>query len=217
MLSLEPKLSVSTATALAAWYGHRESQDVGDDRSTPNTKHTAASLRFVHFAGFWSHFAPDSQCSSWPLPLFDDIDGLAGFAEHHGTLEATPAMGDVFLLGSFGADRHVLAGIVASVESSGTLLNGSPEFVCTTIEGEAAGEDGDNAENPHLVFVTARLVRRRLSGGLGDLFIRWCRLSPLELAGSVEYEAPKDVVRFGQPDPSSIMARLDRALGTSTP
>lgn len=126
-------------------------------------------------------------------------------------------MGDVFLLGSFGAHRHVLAGIVVSVESAGTLLNGSPEFVCTTIEGDVASGDGVRIEHADPVRVTARFVRRRLSPSLGDLFIRWCRLSPLELPGSIEYEAPKDIVRFGQPEPSSIMARLDRALATSIP
>jgi hypothetical protein len=215
MLPLKPQFLVSAATALAAWNGQREPQDAEDDRATTDASRTVASVRFVHFAGFWSHFTPETNCSSWPFTGAEGIEGLADLAEQHGGLESTPAPGDVFLLASFG-DRHVRAGVVVTLEMASTMLDGSLDFVCITIEGEVAIEGSESAENADPVFITARLVRRRLSPGLGDRFIRWCRLSPLELPASVEYESAEDVVQFHRPRRSKILVRLERALRAPT-
>src|SRR5690242_1890792 len=106
MLPLKPQLLVSTATALAAWYGQGEPQDTDDaDRATADARRPGASLRFVHFAGFWSHFGRETRGSSWPLPRFERLEELQEFAEEHHGLEAIPAAGDVFLLASFEASR----------------------------------------------------------------------------------------------------------------
>lgn len=216
MLSLEPQLLVSTATALAAWCGHREPQENEADRATTDASRTVASLRFLHFAGFWSHFAPATRCSSWPLPRCERLEDLADVAQQHGGLESTPAPGDVFLLASFGGDRHVLAGIVVSLEMASTMLDGSPDFSCTTIEGEVDIEGGENVENAEPRLVSARLVRRRLSPGLGDRFIRWCAFAPQELPALIEYDVPTDVARLDRPRPSDILMRLERALSAKT-
>src|SRR6185437_13737199 len=99
-----------------------------------------ASLSFVQFVGFWSHYMPGRQYSSWPLPWPIDIEDLPAFAEQERGLAESPEAGDVFLLapvGGFGP--HTLAGIVVEVEAVRTMLNGRDAFICLTAEGEVAG------------------------------------------------------------------------------
>lgn len=192
MLPLKPELLASTATALAAWYGQQEPQHTDEDRATPKARQATASLRFVHFAGFWSHFAPHSSCSSWPLPAAEGLEELAQIAEQQGAMEPAPVVGDVFLLASYDARRLVLAGIVANVELETEMLDGSRQFICHTIEGELAPDVDEDALPP---VVSARLVRRNLSTGLGDHFIRWCRFAPEATPAVIENEVAKDLVR----------------------
>jgi hypothetical protein len=191
MLPLTPRLLVSTATAFASCEYQRTPPDADDDRASANAKRRHATLRFVHFAGFWSHFALDRGCSSWPLPQSAGFDELTRFARRHEGLAASPALGDVFLLSSAKGDRHVLAGIVAVVETVTTMLNGARAYVCTTIEGEL-GTTRPGAAAPR---VTVRLVRRRLSPAFGDCFIRWCDLRAHASPASLEYRVPGKLVR----------------------
>jgi len=194
MLPLTPQLLVSTATAFAACRVIRQIQQA-DDRTAAETIRDDASLRFVHFAGFWSHFTHHSSCSSWPLPLSPSIEELAEFAEERRGLTPTPRAGDVFLLASPKSGRHVLAGIVAAVETVRTLLNGGPGFICTTIEGEVDVLDvGDVPPSLRMV----RLVRRRLSPALGDCFIRWSELAAYSVPAAVENQIPEKLVRIRQ-------------------
>jgi hypothetical protein len=186
-----PHLLVSTATALASWELHRNAQDADVDRMIGDPARSIASLGFVHFAGFWSHFAPDVGCSSWTLPECKRVEEIVEFAEERGGVVARPMAGDVFLLASSRADCHVLAGIVSVVEHVTETLNGSLTFVCTTIEGElGATAGGDGAPR----IPTARVVRRRLSPAYGDCFIRWCDLAARTSRAAVEYMEPKNLV-----------------------
>ena len=140
MLPLKPEPLVATAIALASWEYQRNT-GVEHDRASADAKRPDASLRFVHFAGFWSHYDPESRLSSWPLRRSIGITDLAGYVEQHHRLESRPDTGDVFLLANYDASRHVRAGIIASVEEVRTMLNDTPEFVCTTIEGELSALD----------------------------------------------------------------------------
>jgi hypothetical protein len=191
MLRQMPHLLVSTATALASWELHRNAQDPDVDRSITDPAQTEASLGFVHFAGFWSHFTPDIGCSTWTLPECKRLEDIVEFAENQGGVVSSPLAGDVFVLASSRADRHVLAGIISVVEQVTETLNGGLTFVCTTIEGElGAADDGDAAP----CVPIARVVRRRLSPSFGDCFIRWCDLAARTSRPAVEYMEPKNIV-----------------------
>ena len=190
MLPLAPQLVVTAATVLAAWEHHRNVEVAEDDRPAADRVQSDASLRFVHFTGFWAQFAHHVPCSSWPLPRCKSIEDLAEFAEHHSGLAASPLAGDVFLLASADGERHVRAGIVAAVESVKTLPTGCPAFVCTTIEGELGA--ADTREGARVTSV--RLVRRRLSPAFGDYFIRWCELLASSSRVVVKHETPADLI-----------------------
>lgn len=192
MMPLTPQLLVTAATALAAWEYHRKITDAGDERIVSDIMRTEASLRFVHFAGFWAQFAPHVPCSSWPLPRVGSIEELAEFAEHHSGIAPSPLAGDVFLLASADRERHVLAGIIAAVESVKRMLNDCPAFVCTTIEGELGAADTRQGAR----VTNVRLVRRRLSPAFGDCFIRWCELAAKPSAALFDDEAPHDIAGF---------------------
>jgi hypothetical protein len=191
MLPLKPELLVSTATALASWEYQRNTKDAELDRASADAKRGDATLRFVQFLGFWSHFAHDSHCSSWPLPHSNRITELVNFAMEHNGLGLEPVAGDIFLLSSFRRCRHVRAGIVVVVETVGTMLDGSADFVCTTIEGELGAPAADNAPSR---LENVRLVRRRLSPAVGDCFIRWCGLGAHALPATFEYQVPKNML-----------------------
>ena len=188
MLPLNPELLVSTATALASWEYQRNPRDAELDRASADAKRGDASLRFVQFLGFWSHFAHDSRASSWPLPNSNRITELFNFAMEHNGPRLDPVAGDIFLLASFRGCRHVRAGIIAVVETVGTLLKGSADFVCTTIEGEL-GTDRSVSQVP-----AVRLVRRRLSPAFGDCFIRWWGLAAQTSSGGVGCKMPENLI-----------------------
>jgi len=194
MLPLKPEPVVATAIAVASWEYQRNT-DVEHDRASADAKRRDASLRFVHFVGFWSHYDPESRLSSWPLSRSIGITDLAGYVEQHHRLESRPAKGDVFLLANYDGTRHVRAGIIAAVEEVRTMLNDSPEFVCTTIEGELGALDAGSAA---LQIPVARLVRRRLSGAYGDRFIRWCDLPPQAWPAALEYRIPGNLVTLAR-------------------
>src|SRR5256885_9284121 len=124
MLPPTPRLVLSTATALASCEYQRTPPEADDDRASVNATRRDASLRFVHFVGFWSHFALERGSSSWPLPQSQRFEALTRFARQHGILAPSPTLGDVFLLSSASGNRHVVAGIVAVVEPVTTMLNG---------------------------------------------------------------------------------------------
>lgn len=190
MLPLMPVVLLSTLHTLAAERQPRDAEDNDAERTSTNMAKSNPSLRFVHFVGFWSHFSDKTSCSTWPLPHSERLEDLAEFAERHGVLVPTPLAGDVFLLASASADHHVLAGFVADVERTRTLLNGCPAFVCTTIEGEL-GAPTLRAEAPS---ISARLVRRQLSPHFGDCFIRWCELDVHASEVTVEYEVSESLI-----------------------
>lgn len=202
MLTLTPQFLVSTVTALATWGRQRNASDAGDRHARANTKRADASLRFVHFAGFWSHYTPGRHCSSWPLPFSGGIEDLAEFAQQQHGLAPSPRAGDVFLLASVGgAGQHSLAGIVVAVETVSTMLNGRPAFVCVTAEGELHG----TVRAPGVAKV--RLVRRKLSSVFGDCFIRWYDLpAGLSPAGADE----RTLVRYEIPDTLLTLKRTQR-------
>ena len=191
MLPRMPHLLVSTATALASWELHRNAQHPDLDRAITEPSRSGASLGFVHFAGFWSHYAPDFGCSSWTLPECKHVEEIAEFAEEQGGIVASPMAGDVFLLASSRADCHVLAGIISVVEQVKEMLDGRLTFVCLTIEGELGAVDAGDAAP---CIPTARVVRRRLSPVFGDCFIRWCDLAARTSRPTVKYMEPKNIV-----------------------
>lgn len=191
MPPLKPEPVVATGIALASWVYQRNTHDVEHDRASADAKRCDASLRFVHFTGFWSLYNYETGLSSWPLSRSTGITGLADHVEKHHRLESRPAVGDVFLLANFRGDSHVRAGIVAAVDEVRTMMDDSLEFVCTTIEGEF-GPDGVGTAAPHAP--AARLVRRRLSAAFGDTFIRWCDLPPQAWPAALEYRVPGNLV-----------------------
>jgi hypothetical protein len=188
MLPLTPHFLVLTATAYASCKYQQSAEDAEQDRANADAARGDASLRFVHFAGFWSHFTHLGRCSSWPLPASDHIEEFVEVAEQFNGIAPTPLAGDVFLLASPDAARHVRAGIVAAVETTRTMLNGCLAFVCTTIEGEL-GADHSVSRVP-----AARLVRRRLSLAFGDCFVRWWGLAAQTSPAVVEYKVPKNLI-----------------------
>jgi hypothetical protein len=190
-MPLKSELLVSTATALASWEYQRKTSEAEEDRVLADAKRGDASLRFVHFAGLWSQFDYGSRSSSWPLTPSLRLTELADFVEQHHRFESTPAAGDVFLLASFRGHRHVRAGIVAVVETVSVMLDGSPEFICITIEGEL---DAGRAASAVLQGHNARLVRRRLSPAFGDSFFRWCDLPSQAWPATLDYQVPKNLV-----------------------
>lgn len=191
MLPLKPEALVTTAIALASWEYQRNTQDVEHDRASADAKHRDASLRFVHFAGFWSYYDYETRLSSWPLTRSTGITGLADYVEQHHRLQSRPVAGDVFLLANFAGTKHVRAGIVAAVEEVRTMMDDALEFVCTTIEGELGPLDAGPAA---LQVPAARLVRRRLSCAFGDSFIRWCNLPAQAWPAALEYKVPGNLV-----------------------
>lgn len=201
MLPPTPQLLVSTATTLAAREFHRKAPRVEDRHARADQTRGDATLRFVHFAGFWSHFVESVGYSSWPLPPSRHIEDLAEFAEAHGGVTPRPVAGDVFLLASVRCDRHVRAGIVSGVETVRTTLNDSPTFICATIEGELAAATAGHAAHR---LIGVRLARRQLSTALGDCFIRWSDLavdaswSDAVRRAGVAYEVPRDLVAIGR-------------------
>lgn len=192
MLPLTPQLLVSTAIALASWQHQTKAKDAKHDRVFTDKARRASSLRFVHFLGFWSQFGFESGCSSWPLPISETIEALTDLAQRQGVLGSNPLPGDLFLLAQVRGKHHVLAGIVADVESAGTRLDGGPEFVCTTIEGELSPEGAANEASR----LTIRLVRRRLSPAYGDRFVRWYELPAQALPVGIVRELPKNLITF---------------------
>jgi hypothetical protein len=191
MLPLTPQFLVSTATAFASCEYQRNPEDAEQDRSEADATRGDASLRFVNFAGFWSHFTHLGRCSSWPLPASERIEDLVAFAERSSGVAPTPGVGDVFVLASIDGGRHVLAGIIAAVETTRTMLDGCLTFVCTTIEGQL-GEPEANGVLSRIENV--RVIRRRLSPAFGDCFIRWCGLGAHALPATFEYEVPEDLI-----------------------
>jgi hypothetical protein len=209
MPPLKSHVVASTATALASWEHQQIPKDVEDDRASVDMTRVGASLRFVHFAGFWSHFDIDDRASSWPLPPSEQMEQLAEFAAQHGVIASSPAIGDVFLLASLDGQRYIRAGIIATVEAVTATLNDGLEFVCNTIEGEFDGELGEAVEGDvALDAITARFVRRRLSPALGDCFIRWCDLAAQESPATVDHELPDNVISLDR-------ARASRAQGAA--
>ena len=191
MLPFKPEPLVATGIALASWEHERNTPDVEYDRTSADAKRCDASLRFVHFTGFWSYYDPGSRLSSWPLTRSIGITDLADYVEQHHRLESRPAAGDVFLLAKYDGTRHVRAGIVAAVQEVRTMMDDSLEFVCITIEGEL-GPFGAGRAALHVP--AARLVRRRLSPSFGDSFIRWCDLPPQAWPAALEYGWPGNLV-----------------------
>ena len=183
MLPLMPQLVVAMATGLGGWEGPRNALVVDVDRELSEGTRTEANLRFVDFVGFWSHFAFDAECSSWPLPETTDIEELADFAEEHRVLVPGALAGDVYLGSSPRRDRYVSAGIITSVERVIVLPSGNILYECKTVEGELY-ETADPVEPRSVegasasLITTARLTKRRLAPALGDCFIRWSDLAP---------------------------------------
>jgi len=203
MLLLMPRLLVSAGTTLASCEFEGKPVEADGDRSLASVTRRDASLRFVHFTGFWSHFALDRGCSSWPIPESKRIGQLPRFARERQALAPSPAVGDIFLLGSAQGNSHVLAGIVAAVETVTTMLNDVRAYVCTTIEGELApARPGALAPR-----VSVRLVRRRLSPAFGDCFIRWCELPAHASPVSIAYGEPQNLVRARRARPASTRRR----------
>src|SRR5687768_3026338 len=56
------------------------------------------SAAFVFHTGFWSHFDPTANSSSWPLPPVANCKRLGEFATRYRILEEEPMEGDIFLL-----------------------------------------------------------------------------------------------------------------------
>ncbi|MFL5614794.1 MAG: hypothetical protein ACJ796_14120 [Gemmatimonadaceae bacterium] len=190
MLPLTPRLLVSTATALASGEYHETPPDPDGNRAHADAECADASLRFVHFAGFWSHFALERGCSSWPLPQSEGFEELIRLARQQQALAPTPSLGDVFLLSSAAGDRYIRAGIVGVVESMTMMLNGVRAHICTTIEGEFGVVRAGEADPG----ITVRFVRRRLSSAFGDCFIRWCDLGAHASPVNKEYREPTKLV-----------------------
>lgn len=190
MLPLTPQLLVSTATALGAW-DDRRVRDTDDGRPNADPTRADASLGFVHFAGFWSHIARGINYSSWPLLQCEHLEDVAQLADEYEAMAPAPLAGDVFLLASASAGRHVLAGIILIVETVTTLTNGCLAFLCVTAEGELdVLEAGESTSRT----AWARLVRRRLSPVFGDCFIRWGELPGSVSQIGVEYKAPENLL-----------------------
>jgi len=195
MLTLMPQLLISTVTALASWERQRQIIVPGGSRARKNTDGGLASLRFVQFAGFWSHYMAGRYCSSWPLPPLGGTEELVRFVEEFEGCAPSPRAGDIFLLACIGdAGVHSRAGVVIEVESAKPTLNNRATFICITAEGEV------RLTKKGPLFSRVGFVRRRLSLAYGDRFIRWCdlpvRVSPSgkDAETSVRHEVPDSLI-----------------------
>lgn len=204
MLPLTPWLLVSNAITLTGFEHHGKWKDADGGRASGTVRSREATLGFVHYVGFWSHFSPSSGCSSWSLPLSVPLDELTRFVRRNSVLAPSPQPGDVFLLGSADGLQHVRAGIITNVEQVTTLLNDAPAFVCMTVEGEIEVKGRRAAATPR---ITARQVRRQLSPAFGDCFIRWCDLGAEASPALLEYRVPENLLS-GRPAPGAKGRRV---------
>lgn len=126
---------------------------------------------FVHHAGYWSHYEHGESRSAWPLPVTNDANAWARFAEHRGVLlDGAPRAGDVFLQWSRKWKRFVHVGIVAAYRNvTGVLPNGASYMECDTIEGNVDVKG-------HFPRAGIHRHTRKLVTEKGDRVIRWADL-----------------------------------------
>jgi hypothetical protein len=132
------------------------------DGDTPVPWHTA----FVHHVGYWSHYDTAWGASSWPLPATPSANELAAFAEERSVLFEEPSEGDLFVLWSRVTYEFVRTGIVVQLGDLGVTARGTPYRECLTIEANI-----DERRSLDGALILRQL--RRLSGEVGDRFIRW--------------------------------------------
>jgi hypothetical protein len=83
------------------------------------------SAAFVHHVGYWSHFEPGAERSSWPLPSTASCDVLAQYARAKRVLHDEPQAGDVFLIWHAPTASFAHTGIVARVRDAGVTAGGT--------------------------------------------------------------------------------------------
>jgi hypothetical protein len=132
---------------------------------------------FVYYVGFWSHFEPLTERSSWPLPATASCYMLGQFARKKQILVKEPQPGDVFLVYNPVLLRFAHTGIIVYVTRTEQRASGSMWYECITIEGNT------NAEGSREGNAVARKPRRFYPDA-GDRFIRWTDLEHRVDAGS---------------------------------
>ena len=178
MLPPSPTLLIAAANTYVGWQDDQQAVRIHQrsafvecllrqvradlDGDTPVPWHTA----FVHHVGYWSHYDTTWGASSWPLPATPSANELAAFAGERSMLCEEPSEGDLFVLWSRVTHEFVRTGIIVQLGDPGLTARGTPYRECLTIEAnidERRSLDG------------ALILRqwRRLSGEMGDRFIRW--------------------------------------------
>lgn len=132
-----------------------------------NPTAAAWSATFVHRAGYWSHFDYRLEASYWPLPATSSCEELAVFAADNYVLaDDEPNPGDIYLLWSPAKKRFVRAGIILGLTRQHIYPSGRIGYECLTV-------DGDTTVRGSLRGPSTAIIRRLLSAGAGDRWIRW--------------------------------------------
>ena len=176
MFRLSPQLLVATTSAVVR-LTPPDAPMLHDAQPHPSLGTGAASepgrcshdIALIQQCGYWSHYDCRSRRSCWPLPWMLTAADLAIFGLEHGILHDAPEDGDIFLQYAPQKESFVHAGIVASVLARGEYHAAAPYFDVYTMEG---GVD----ESARVGGSRTLRVRRRLSPGLGDRFLRWTEL-----------------------------------------
>ena len=161
MLRLSPQMLIAAAGCVV-----RSNAPIPDhaaeSRPSDDAPAQPANVRFIQHCGHWSHFDYRMNASSWPIPDGLTVHELGLFGLAHDILYPMPEPGDIFL--QFGPSRKtfVRAGIIVVVLDTGRLDSRAPYFDVYTLEA--------------VTQERTRRVRRRLSPGMNDRFLRWAEL-----------------------------------------
>ncbi|MEP6619420.1 MAG: hypothetical protein ABJE47_08895 [bacterium] len=136
------------------------------ERATDAEGPPSWDARFIHVAGFWSHYNHKSRTSAWPFPTDLTTPELGMFGMHHNVLYQEPMAGDIFLQWNVRVKTFVHSGVVVDVEGAIRVFGRKPAFDLYTVE-------GDTNEFAQLRGGKCMRVQRRLSAELGDRFLRW--------------------------------------------
>ena len=142
---------------------------VSDD---PLESEATLDVRLLQVLGYRAYFDEATQQSAWPVPFGQTPHELGLYGKLHGVLHESPEAGDIFLQRALRGKVHVHAGLVMSVEGTGSFDDATSFFETGTVEGDT------NHRGMLGAGYTCKL-HRQLSPSQGDRFLRWCDLPPV--------------------------------------
>lgn len=180
---LSPQSLINTGRALAG-VGITSEQCQWDAdtlaRATDAEGPPSWDAKFIHVAGFWSHYNHKTRTSAWPFPTDLTTPELAIVGMRHNVLYQAPRPGDIFLQWNTGIEGFVHSGVILDVERAYRVRGRKPTFEVYAVE-------GDTNEFGQVRGGKCMRITRRMLVDMGDRFLRW---------SDMEYEATR---RMGMP------------------